>query len=183
MRTDALRCGKEIKLPCLKFGFLFCEYRVIILIYFTKLLWGSESIYVQCFAYSRCSIIVACISVITITWDLVPPYECLFSTLPKTWKGTIKNQIVMWGKCGSRISIFCFWFVRMSWIPLPFHSPKLPFRTPTLQKTHFLLFHFQVSLLYNYIETKNQKEIFISSPHHIYLSTYTSICTQMPSLL
>lgn len=153
MRTDAVRCGMEIKLPCLKFGFLFCEYRVVLLIYFSELLWGLEFIYVKCFACSRCSIIVACISVITITWDLVPPYECLFSTPPKTWEGTIENQIFMWGKCRSRISIFCFWFVKMSWIHLPFHSPKWLFHTLALHKTHFLLSHSQVSLLYDCIET------------------------------
>lgn len=78
------------KLASLKFLFslwiqennIYALFRVIVKIKF----------YIKFFAYSRCSII-ACISIVTITWDLVLSYECLFSYLHNTWKGTIKNKI------------------------------------------------------------------------------------------
>lgn len=74
---------------------------------------------------SRCSI-VSCISIITITWDLFPSHECLFSPPPHTWNSKIEPDYYVW-IC---ITFQIFLFVRTGWIYSSSPSPKCLFHTP-----------------------------------------------------
>lgn len=63
---------------------------------------------------------VSCISMITITWDLFPSHECLFSPPPHAWNGKIEPDYYVW--IGITFQIFLF--VRTGWIYSSPPSPK-----------------------------------------------------------
>lgn len=119
----------QLNLTFSNFGvFAPCECKIIILKNFAWLLWELELMYVKYFVYGKCSIVTGCIVIITITWNLVTSYECLFSLLSHTWKGASENQNVIC-KYGPRFSKFFFWFVRPGWIHSPSYLPEWLFHT------------------------------------------------------
>lgn len=143
------------KLPSLKFVFslwmqennIYALFRVIVKI----------RVCVKWFAYSRCSII-ACISIVTITWDLVLSYVCLFRYPHNTWKGTIKNKT---GTVGQNFPFLKILSGQARFIHL-LHIPLSPLLSPSLSG--------ESSFQFNWENRSNQK----------WISTYTSNFTQMP---
>lgn len=178
---DAPSCGISTTLTSVQFGFLFCEWGIIIFMYFAGSLWELKFIYIKCFAYTRCSVIVARVSIITISWDLVPSYECLFSCLPTHERVRWKIRLL----CGSEgQSSPIFWFVRIAGF-IHILTLQNDYFTPSLFFTNFChLLSCSNSHPYNLTEKiEAMKWISTTFHHHIYPSTYTSISTQMLSLL